>query len=162
MPRRCMWRASSRLRWPISRLPMNWVTGSSSSASVADLMDLAAGRRVPSFGRPASGLVKPQRAPMQRHEGGYYIRLAAVDRPGTAATIARRMADENISLESIMQRGRDRRPHGGEDPQRIDQPAPVVLITYATSEDAIRRAIAAIEKDGVLAEKPQLIRIEKS
>src|SRR5205807_4962615 len=24
MPRRCMWRASSRLRWPISRLPMNW------------------------------------------------------------------------------------------------------------------------------------------
>src|SRR5438477_1051320 len=65
-----------------------------SSAVVADLMDLAAGRRVPSFGRPASGLVKPQRAPMQRHEGGYYIRLAAVDRPGTAATIARRMADE--------------------------------------------------------------------
>src|SRR5436309_2805063 len=57
------------------------------SAVVADLMDLAAGRRVPSFGRPAARLVKPQRAPMQRHEGGYYIRLAAVDRPGTAATI---------------------------------------------------------------------------
>jgi homoserine dehydrogenase len=133
-----------------------------SSAVVADLVDLAAGRRVPSFGRPAAGLTKPQRAPMQRHEGGYYIRLAAVDRPGTAATIARRMADENISLESIMQRGRDRRPHGGEDPKRADKPAPVALITYATSEDAIRRALAAIERDGVLAEKPQLIRIEKS
>jgi homoserine dehydrogenase len=133
-----------------------------SSAVVADLMDLAAGRRVPSFGRPAARLTKPQRAPMQRHEGGYYIRLAAVDRPGTAATIARRMADENISLESIMQRGRDRRPHGGEDPKSVDKPAAVALITYATSEDAVRRALAAIEKDGVLAEKPQLIRIEKS
>jgi homoserine dehydrogenase len=133
-----------------------------SAAVVADLMDLAAGRRVPSFGRPAASLIKPQRAPMQRHEGGYYIRLAAVDRPGTAATIARRMADENISLESIMQRGRDRRPHGGEDPRRAGKPAPVALITYATTEDAVRRALAAIEKDGVLAEKPQLIRIEKS
>src|SRR6266446_2875974 len=140
MPRRCMWRASSRLRWPISRLPMNWVTGSSSSASP---------------------LVKPQRAPMQRHEGGYYIRLAAVDRPGTAATIARRMADENISLESIMQRGRDRRPHGGDDPRSVDKPAPVALITYATSEDAVRRALSAVENDGVLTEKPQVIRIEK-
>jgi homoserine dehydrogenase len=132
------------------------------SAVVADLMDIARGRRVPSFGRPAAALVKPQRAPMQRHEGGYYIRLAALDRPGTAATIARRMADEKISLESIMQRGRDRRPHGGEDPSRIDKPALVVLITYATSEDAVRRALGAIEQDGVLAEKPQLIRIEKS
>jgi homoserine dehydrogenase len=132
-----------------------------SSAVVADVMDIAAGRRVPSFGRPAACLVKAPRAPMQRHEGGYYIRLAAVDRPGTAATIARRMAEANISLESIMQRGRDRRPHGGDDPRAADKPAPVALITYATTEDAVRRALAAIEQDGVVAEKPQVIRIEK-
>src|SRR5882672_3923535 len=124
-----------------------------SSAVVADLMDLAAGRRVPSFGRPAARLTKPQRAPMQRHEGGYYIRLAALDRPGTAATIARRMADENISLESIMQRRKKSRPHGGDDPRSAAAPASVVLITYATTEDAVRRA---------LAERPQVIRIEKS
>jgi homoserine dehydrogenase len=132
-----------------------------SSAVVADIMDLAAGRRVPSFGRPAASLVKAPRAPIQRHEGGYYIRLAAVDRPGSAATIARRMAEADISLESIMQRGRDRRPHGGDDPRTADKPAPVALITYATTEDAMRRALAAIEQDGVLAEKPQVIRIEK-
>jgi len=132
-----------------------------SSAVVADLMDLAAGHRVPSFGRPAAQLVKAPRAPMQRHEGGYYIRLAAVDRPGTAATIARHMAEANISLESIMQRGRDRQPHGGEDPKSADKPAPVALITYATTEDAVRRALSAIERDGVVAEKPQVIRIEK-
>jgi homoserine dehydrogenase len=132
-----------------------------SSAVVADIMDLAAGRRVPSFGRPAGSLVKAPRAPIQRHEGGYYIRLAAVDRPGSAATIARRMAEADISLESIMQRGRDRKPHGGDDPRSADKPAPVALITYATTEDAIRRALAAIEQDGVLAEKPQVIRIEK-
>jgi len=137
--------------------------GAATSASVvADLTDLAAGRRAPTFGRPIASLTKPQRAPIQRHEGGYYIRLAAVDRPGAAATIARRMADENISLESIVQRGRDRQPHGGEDPRSVSKPAPVALITYATSEDAVRRALAAIERDGVIAEKPQVIRIEKS
>jgi len=134
--------------------------GAATSASVvADIADLAAGRRAPSFGRPIGSLTKPERAPIQRHEGGYYIRLAAVDRPGTAATIARRMADENISLESIMQRRRG--PHGGDDPKTANKPAPVALITYATSEDAMRRALAAIEQDGVLAEKPQVIRIEK-
>ena len=41
-------------------------------------------------------------------------------------------------------------------------PASVVLITYATTEDAVRRALAVIEKEGVLAERPQVIRIEKS
>jgi len=137
--------------------------GAATSASVvADITDLATGRRVSSFGRPIGCLSKPERAPIQRHEGGYYIRLAAVDRPGTAATIARRMADENISLESIVQRGRDRVPHGGDDPRSAHKPAPVALITYATSEDAMRRALTAIEKDGVVAEKPQVIRIEKS
>ena len=137
--------------------------GAATSASVvADLTDLAAGRRAPCFGRPVTGLTKAQRAPIQRHEGGYYIRLAAVDKPGTAATIARRMADENISLESIVQRGRDRKPHGGEDPRSIETPASVALITYATSEDAVRRALSAIESDGVIAEQPHMIRIEKS
>src|SRR4029434_464935 len=112
----------------------------------------AAGGPSPTFSRPVESLAKPQRAPIQRHEGGYYIRLAAVDKPGTAATIARRMADENISLESIVQRGRDRKPHGGDDPRRIDPAASVALITYATSEDAVRRALSAIERDGVIAE----------
>ena len=41
---------------------------------------------------------------MQMHEGGYYIRLLAVDKPGTAATIATRLAEQEISLESIVQR----------------------------------------------------------
>jgi homoserine dehydrogenase len=41
-------------------------------------------------------------------------------------------------------------------------PVPVILITYATTEDAMRNALAAVKKDGVLAEDPQVIRIEKN
>ncbi len=125
------------------------------SAVVADIVDLASGRRVAPFGRSAAQLAKAVRAPMLEHEGGYYIRLAAVDKPGTAATIAGRMAEQGISLESILQRRRDKK-------QSSDAPAPVVLITYATNEDAMRNALAAIKKDGVLAADPQVIRIEKN
>lgn len=133
-----------------------------SSAVVADLVDIARGRLSPPLGRAAAHLGRPKQAPIQRHEGGYYIRLAALDRPGTMAAISRAMAAENISLESIVQRHENARPHGGDDPTTAAGPAPVILITYATNEDAVRRALAAIERDGVVAEKPQMIRIEKS
>ena len=132
------------------------------SAVVADIGDIARGVRTAAV-RPAGGAAHRQRkAPMQRHEGGYYIRLLAVDRPGTAATIASRLAEQKISLESIVQRHRDERPHGGEDPDRSAEPVPVILITYATTEDAVRRALAAVGRDKVISGKPQVIRIEKN
>ncbi|TCK31696.1 homoserine dehydrogenase [Ancylobacter aquaticus] len=130
------------------------------SAVVADLCDAAAGTGGAPFGWKASSLQPAEKAAIRRHEGGYYIRLAAVDRPGTAAAIARHMAEQNISLESIMQHRRGR-PHGGERAESAEDPAPVVLITYATNEHAVRRAIEAIEIDGVIASPPQVIRIEK-
>ena len=123
------------------------------SAVVGDLADVAQGKSGFAFGLPAADLARAERAPMQHHEGGYYIRLAAVNRPGTAATIARRMADEGISLESIVQR----RPGSSS----ANDPATVILITYATTEEAVRCAVASIDADGVLASRPQVIRIEK-
>jgi homoserine dehydrogenase len=131
------------------------------SAVVSDIADIARGVHVPPFGRPAARLSNVGRAPMQRHEGGYYIRMLAVDRPGTAARIALRLAEENISLESIVQRHADGRPLGGADPSS-GSPVPVILITYATTEDAVRRALAKVEAEKVIDGKPQLIRIEKT
>jgi hypothetical protein len=76
------------------------------------------------------------------------------------AAIAARMAAEGISLESIVQRrprgaqiGIDARPTPG-------APTPVILITHETTEEAIRAALAAVEKDGNVSERPQMIRIE--
>jgi homoserine dehydrogenase len=131
------------------------------SAVVADIGDIARGVRTAPLGRPAARLTTSKKAPMQRHEGGYYIRLLAVDRPGTAATIAKRLAQQNISLESIVQRHRGA-PHGGDDPGRSSEPVPVILITYATTEDAVRKALTAVGRDKVISGKPQVIRIEKN
>jgi len=131
------------------------------SAVVSDIADIARGVRSAPFGQPTADLAVTEKAPMQRHEGGYYIRLLARDRPGTAATIATRLAEQNISMESIVQRHRGGRPQGGDRAGTETAPVPVILITYATTEDAVRKALAAVEADGVIAETPQLIRIEK-
>ena len=136
------------------------------SSVVADLADIARGVRTPPFGRPAARMTAIGKAPMQRHEGGYYIRLLARDRPGSAATIARRLAQRHISLESIVQRhdirAQDVRTQGLAQPGRSGEPVPVILITYATSEDAVHKALAAVRRDRVISGRPQVIRIEKN
>ena len=65
----------------------------------------------------------------------------------------------NISMESIVQR------HRGPAGRRRGKAAgavPVILITYATTEDAVRKALAAVKRDKVISGEPQLIRIEKN
>ena len=96
---------------------------------------------------------------MERHEGGYYIRLMARDVAGTAAKIATHLAKAKISLESIVQRRRS--PHAGAPEQLLpNAPQPVILITYETTEEAIKDALERIFQDGHIAHQPQLIRIE--
>ena len=121
------------------------------SAIVADLAEIARGWRQPVFGVPVGLLQQAERIPMQRHEGGYYIRLSVHDRPGAVAAIATRMAQRQISLESIVQ-------HKS---ARDGSPVPVLLITHATTEALIREALDAVVQDGFVAQKPQAMRIER-
>jgi homoserine dehydrogenase len=134
--------------------------GAATAASVvADIADVARGIGATPFGRPVEKLRDTKKAPMERHEGGYYIRLMARDVPGTAAKIATHLAKEKISLESIVQRHPD-----GIDPTGSAKPAPmpIILITYATHEDAVRRALDAVQKGKIINGRPQVIRIEKN
>jgi homoserine dehydrogenase len=121
------------------------------SAVASDIVDIAAGFVLPPFGAPSSRLKPYKRARLGQHHGSYYIRLAAFDRPGVMAAITRRMAERDVSLESIVQKS----PRGVPGAQ-----ANVVIITHETTEEAIRRALDAIEADAKVAEKPQMIRIE--
>jgi homoserine dehydrogenase len=131
------------------------------SAVVADIVDIASGRFSAPFGLPVDELAEPRRAPMQRHEGGYYVRLSVYDHPGAAAAIATRFGERKISLESILQKGRARKPATSLAGGSAENAVPVVLITYATAESAIRSALDAVTADGHIAEPPQVIRIER-
>ena len=124
------------------------------SAVAADIVDIARGIRVPAFGRPAASLVEADRVPMQRPEGGYYVRLAVVDRPGAMGAIAARMGEQLISLEAIMQKRATREVAAA-------GVVPVVLMTHGTTESSIRDALKHTVEDGVVREKPQVIRIER-
>jgi homoserine dehydrogenase len=122
------------------------------SAVAADIADIARGGAALAFGRPVAALTEPERASLQRHEGGYYVRLSVLDRPGAMAKIATRMADKSISLDSIMQK----RTEADESPY-----VSVVIVTHATTETSIREALALTMQDGFVRDKPQVIRIER-
>jgi homoserine dehydrogenase len=123
--------------------------GPTASAVAADLVDIAAGRHVPAFGVPAEALKPLPGAAMERHQGAYYIRLMVVDRPGVIADVAAALRDENVSLESMIQRGR-----------APGEAVPVVLTTHETEEAAMRRALDRIAALAAVLEPPRLIRIE--
>jgi homoserine dehydrogenase len=127
------------------------------SSVLSDILDIGRGTRVPPLGVPTSELTPYRQAPMRAHEGGYYIRLNARDVPGAFANIATRMAEVDISLESVIQRS-DLSVGDAEDSGVKTRT--VVLITHSTMEATVREALAHIADDGFIVGKPQLIRIE--
>jgi homoserine dehydrogenase len=123
--------------------------GPTASSVVSDLIDIAVGRRMPAFGIPAKDLAKLAVSPMERHSGEYYVRLTVQDRPGVIADVAAALRDERISMAAMIQRGKS--------PDNI---VPVVLMTHATEEAAMTRALARIGGFEAVVQPPRMIRIE--
>jgi homoserine dehydrogenase len=123
--------------------------GPTASAVLSDLVDLARGRRAPTFGVPVDSLARPPVSPMEKRRGSYYIRLMVVDRPGVIADVTAVLRDESVSLEAMLQRGRS-----------PNETVPVVLTTHDTEEAAMNRALKKIGAFGHIRETPRAIRIE--
>ncbi len=127
------------------------------SAVLGDIADIAKSRpgeqRVPVLGTPADALEPYRRARMRSHEGGYFIRLTVADRTGVFASVATRMAENSISLESIVQRASAIAP--------VSDAKTIILVTHATTEESVRNAVAAIKAEDYLVGEPQVIRIER-
>src|SRR6516225_1692675 len=97
------------------------------SAVASDVIDVARGGRPPPFGVPAAKLKPYRRARLGQHQGAYYVRLLVHDRPGAMASIAGRMGERQVSLESIVQR-RPRGAQPGIDARpKFGGPIPVIL-----------------------------------
>lgn len=123
------------------------------SAVVADIIDAARGIRSAPLGSPVDSLVPLHSRAAQQLSSGFYMRLEVEDRPGAVAAIATRMAERNISFESIVQR------HAGKGAS--GSTVPVVLVTYETVEAQLRAALDAVVADRTIAAHPQLIRIDR-
>jgi homoserine dehydrogenase len=120
------------------------------SAVVADLVDIARGLRVPAFGLAAKDLKPGVPASMDRRAGAYYVRLTVLDRPGVLAAVAAALATEDVSIDSLLQRGR-----------APGEAVTVVMTTHETREAAMARALAAITTLDTVVEEPRMIRIEQ-
>jgi homoserine dehydrogenase len=123
--------------------------GPTASAVVADLVDLARGQRLATFGVPSAALVDHPIAPMSAHQGAYYIRLMVLDQPGVLADVAAVLRDQDVSIEALIQRARN-----------PNQPVPIVLTSHLTVEARMTAALAAIGSLATIVEPPRMIRIE--
>ncbi|SIQ09642.1 homoserine dehydrogenase [Paracoccus thiocyanatus] len=124
--------------------------GPTASAVMSDVVEIARGVRMPSFGQPAAMLASPQPA-RTAVPAAYYIRLQLTDKPGALAKVASILGDAGISIDRMRQYGH----------QQTEGVAPVLIVTHKTTPEAIDHAIEALPRTGVIAGEPVELRIEE-
>jgi len=122
--------------------------GPTASAVMGDVMDLARGLRLPTFGQPAAKLADPVPAAVSA-PASYYLRLQLMDKPGALAKVATVLGDAGVSISRMRQYG------------HADASAPVLIVTHKTTPDAIAIATAAFPATGVVEGAPVALRIEE-
>jgi homoserine dehydrogenase len=121
--------------------------GPTASAVLADVIDLARGFRVPTFGQPAAALAGPAAA-RAGVPAPFYLRMKLVDRPGALARVATVLGEAGVSIDRMRQYG------------HADTAAPVLIVTHRTARDALDRALAGFAGTGVVLGAPVALRIE--
>jgi len=127
------------------------------SAVIADLVDVTRmhtadpENRVPHLAFQPNAMADLKILPMDEVQTSYYLRLRVQDKPGVLADITRILADEQISIDAVIQK----EPGEGEDQ------ADLIMLTHLTREKRINAAIKKIEALGVVAGKVTKIRLEE-
>jgi homoserine dehydrogenase len=104
---------------------------------------------VPPASYPADGRRHQRLLAMDEITSLYYLRFAAVDHPGVLSTIAGVLGKYNISISSVIQKGR-----------KAGGAVPVVMMTHRARERDVRQALAEIDGMPSVLDKTVLIRVE--
>jgi homoserine dehydrogenase len=123
--------------------------GPTASAVVGDLIDIARGLRIAPFGVRSSGLVSRPAVSMEDRHGAYYLRLEVLDQPGVLADVAAHLRNHDVSIESVLQRGRS-----------PGEPISVIMTTHETVEASMAAALKSISAFDAVVDPPCMIRIE--
>ena len=121
--------------------------GPTASAIMGDVMDIARGMRISTFGQPANTLRKA-RAARAAVPAPYYLRLQLLDKPGALAKVAHALGEAGISIDRMRQY------------DHTDTTAPVLIVTHKTTRTALEEALADFKSTGVVTGTPVAIRIE--
>jgi homoserine dehydrogenase len=123
------------------------------SAVVGDILDIArdvllgAAGRVPPLGRAGAGAGTLELQPLSEVICQYYFRFTAMDKPGVLAAISKILAEHQISIEAVIQKGRE-----------SADGVPIVMMTHEAKEEAVKAALAKIDGLDVIAQPTMLIR----
>ena len=123
------------------------------SAVIADLVDVTRmhtadpEHRVPHLAFQPDAMVDLPILPMSEVISCYYLRLRVDDKPGALAEITRILADQQISIDAMIQR----------EPDEGEEQTDIILLTHETCEKNVDQAIARIESLDVV--KAKIIRL---
>jgi homoserine dehydrogenase len=126
------------------------------SSVIADIVDIARSLNadpdswVPALGCNMAMLQQQQIMAIEDIETSFYIRFAALDKPGVLSTITKVMADAGISIEAIIQREQP----AGEDYVNV------IILTNVTREKLLDAAVEGIEKLETVRGNVTFIRVE--
>lgn len=112
-------------------------TGSAVAADVMDIArDIAAGSvgRVPSLSYLPEHIQDRGVTPLDQVSCPYYFRITALDKPGVLAAVAEVLSRHSISIESVIQKGREE-----------NEPVAIVMQTHTAAESAVSAALAEID-----------------
>lgn len=125
------------------------------SAVLSDIADISRNiisgirRRVPTLGYPEENIKKIPILPMAQLSTRYYLRFEAQDHPGVLSTISGVLGENDISIKSVHQKGRN-----------TDGQVPIVMLTHRAKESRIQAALAQIGQTDCVVGRPVVIRIE--
>ncbi|HEY3197256.1 MAG TPA: homoserine dehydrogenase [Nitrospirales bacterium] len=125
------------------------------SAVVSDVIDISRNIRKGASGRvPPTGFQPDQRRPLpiraiENITGLYYLRFMVLDRPGVLSQLSGILGKHDISISSVLQRGR-----------KDGQTVPVVVTTHMAVERNIRASLREIDALPAVSSPTTVIRIE--
>ncbi|PIE63463.1 MAG: homoserine dehydrogenase [Desulfobacter postgatei] len=125
------------------------------SAVLSDIADIArniiAGTRcrVPTLGYPKENIQKIPILPMSQLSTRYYLRFEAQDAPGVLSNISGMLGENDISIKSVHQKGRN-----------ANGQVPIVMLTHLARESRVQGALARIVQTDCVVGYPVVIRIE--
>ena len=121
--------------------------GPTASAVLSDVMDLARGTRISTFGQPAASL--SQSIPAKNAvPAAFYLRLELQDKPGALAKVATVLGNAGVSIDRMRQY------------QHRNSTAPVLIVTHKTAREDLDVALSGMADTGVVTGTPVAIRIE--
>jgi homoserine dehydrogenase len=122
--------------------------GPTASAVMADVIDIARGFRLPTFGQPAATLSKPIPA-TSATAAAHYLRMTLLDKPGALAKIATALGEAGVSIDQMRQYS-----HEGSE-------ATVLIVTHKATRADINAAATRFSQTGVMVGTPVVLRIEE-